>query len=128
MDSPAGITEAEFFEGFEASRPIYEAVGRAVSSIGPAELRVTKSQIAFRRRTAFAWIWIPGRYLHREAAPLVLTFSFPALDPSPRWKQIVEPTPGRYTHHLELHSPADVDGEVSAWLRAAWTAAGPRDA
>jgi hypothetical protein len=39
---------------------------------------------------------------------------------SPRWKEIVEPAPGRFTHHLELHSTADVDDEVQSWLQEAW--------
>ena len=47
----------EFFEGAEASRPLFEAVRAAVESIGTVEMRVAKSQIAFRRRKAFAWAW-----------------------------------------------------------------------
>jgi hypothetical protein len=42
---------------------------------------------------------------------------------SPRWKEIVEPAPGRFTHHLELYDVADVDDEVRGWLRQAWEAA-----
>lgn len=45
-------------------------------------------------------------------------------DPSSRWKEIVEPKPGRFTHHLELNAPTAVDDEVCAWLMAAWSAAG----
>ena len=45
-------------------------------------------------------------------------------DHSPRWKQVVEPAPGRFTHHLELRSVDEVDDEVGGWLREAWEAAG----
>jgi hypothetical protein len=83
-------------------------------------MRVTKSQVAFYRMKAFAWTWIPDRYLHGKHAPLVLTLGFRYRDPSLRWKEIIEPYPGRFTHHLELHSTTDIDAEVCSWLRAAW--------
>ena len=117
------MTVAEFFEGRDESRRLFDALQAAVGAIGPAEVRVTKSQIAFRRRKAFAWAWTPGRYLCRNVAPLVLTLSFPERQRSPRWKEIVEPAPGRFTHHLELHSVDDIDAEVAGWLRQAWQAA-----
>ena len=44
-------------------------------------------------------------------------------DPSPRWKEIVEPAPGRFTHHLELWTAGDMDNEVRDWLQEAWTEA-----
>ena len=113
----------EFFAGQEESRQLFEAVRGAVEAIGPVELRVGKSQVSFRRRTAFAWVWRPGQYLGGKIAPLVLTLSFSGRDPSPRWKEIVEPRPGRFTHHLELHSIAHVDDEVRGWLRDAWVVA-----
>ena len=117
------MTLEEFFAGHEASRPIFEALREAIEELGLAEMRVTKSQVAFYRRKAFAWAWVPDRYLHGKHAPLVLTLGFRYRDPSPRWKEIVEPHPGRFTHHLELHSAAEIDGEVCSWLRAAWEAA-----
>lgn len=96
----------------------------AIEALGQVELRVTKSQIAFRRAKAFAWAWVPAKHLRRSnLAPLVLTLSFAARDGSPRWKEIVEPAPGRFTHHLELRSETEIDGEVRCWLRQAWEAA-----
>jgi hypothetical protein len=85
---------------------------------------VSKSQVSFRRRKAFAWVWMPDQYLRGKSAPLVLALSFSHRDTSPRWKEIVEPRPGRFTHHLELFSVADVDGEVRGWLRDAWAVSG----
>jgi hypothetical protein len=118
------VTLDEFFEGQPESRQLFEAVRCAVSAIGPADLSVTKSQIAFRRRKAFAWVWMPGKYLRGQPAPLVLTFSFRGRDASPRWKEIVEPSPGRFTHHLELYSTDDIDDQVRAWLQDAWMTSG----
>ena len=118
------MTLDEFFEGRGESRQFFEALASAVQAIGAAELCVTKSQIAFRRRKAFAWAWAPGKYLRGKPAPLVLTFSFPHRDASPRWKEIVEPSPGRFTHHLELYSVDDIDDQVRAWLQDAWMTSG----
>ena len=117
------MTLDEFFAGQDSSRQIFEAVRGAIEAIGPTTLRISKSQVSFRRRKAFAVVWMPGQYLRGRVAPLVLTLSFRSRDGSRRWKEIVEPAPGRFTHHLELYSTADIDDEVRGWLQEAWKAA-----
>lgn len=122
------ITDREeidaFLAGHDDAALIYRALEQLLERLGPFETRVTKSQIAFRRRRGFAWVWIPGRYLRSNVAPLVLSLALTGRDASPRWKEVVETSPGRWMHHLELHSPADIDGEVIAWLKTAWQQAG----
>jgi hypothetical protein len=119
------ISLERYFAGRDpVSRELFDVVRSAIESIGPATMRVTRSQVAFRRRRAFAWTWLPGQYLRGDVAPLVLTIALPLRDASARWKEVVEPRPGRFTHHLELRSVADVDGQVLAWLREAWGQAG----
>ena len=114
------MTVDEFFAGHVASRAIFDAVLAAVTAVGPADVRVTRSQVAFRRRTGFAYVWMPDRYLRPGDVPLVLTIGLRRRDDSSRWKSVVEPAPGRFTHHLELRSVAEVDEQVSDWLREAW--------
>jgi hypothetical protein len=114
------LTLDEFFTGQVLSRQLFDVLRGMLEELGPVELRVTKSQIAFRRDKAFAWVWMPGNYLRGQAAPLVLTLSLPSRDASRRWKQIVEPRPGRFTHHLELYALDEIDDEVRLWLQAAW--------
>lgn len=113
-----------FFSNHKPSKALYERIDVFIQSLGEAETRVTKSQIGFRRRRGFAWVWIPEKHLGRPAAPLVLTLAFHHRDPSPRWKEVVEPHPGRFTHHLELFSADQVDDEVCGWIAAAWELAG----
>ena len=116
------MTPDEFFAGQAQSNQLFETVRREVEALGESSMRVSKSQVAFRRRRGFAWVWMPGQYLKRKAAPLVLSLSLPRRDESPRWKEIVEPYPGRFMHHLELYDLAEFDNQVRNWLREAWEA------
>ena len=118
------MTLDEFFTGRDLSRRIFDALCVAIGNIGASELRVTKSQIAFRRRRAFAWARIAGKYLRDDRVPLVLTVALNREDTSKRWKQVVIPPNGRYTHHLELRGPEEIDPEVCMWLLEAWSQAG----
>jgi hypothetical protein len=117
------MTPDEFFADQEVPKQLFERVQQAMEAIGNASIRATKSQIAFRRKRAFAWVWMPGQYLKGKHAPLVLSIALPAREQSPRWKEIVEPSPGHFMHHLELRSIVDIDEAVSGWLRRAWEAA-----
>jgi hypothetical protein len=114
------MTLDEFFQSYEGSRPYFDAVRELIDSIGPMEMRISKSQIAFWRHKAAARVWIPARYLQKNCAPLVLTLCFDQRAESPRWKEIVEPAPGRYVHHLEIWSLDDIDGQVREWLQQAY--------
>ncbi len=115
------LTIDDFFQGKEDSRQLFEAIANLVERLGDATVRVSKSQVAFRRKKNFAIVWIPGQYLkNRPTPPLVLTLSFQKRDPSPRWKEITQISPRRFTHHLELYGKQEVDEEVFWWLQKAW--------
>jgi len=118
------MTLDDYFTSHPDSRSIFDTLRNVIEGIGPCEIRVTKSQISFRRQKAFAWVWIPAKYLHGKTAPLVLTLSLPHRDTSPRWKEVIEPHPGRFTHHLELYNASDIDDQVITWLIDAWTRGG----
>jgi len=114
------MTLDEFFTGHDRSRQLFDALCRAVRGKERYELRVTKSQVAFVRAHPFAWAWVPGRYLKDHHAPLVLSITFDHRDASPRWKQVVETSPGRFMHHLEIRDESEIDPEVHEWMREAW--------
>ena len=116
-------TPESFFEGHPDGLAVFHAVADRVAALGGSEVRVTRSQIAFRRRRGFAWVWRPGQYL-TSTVPAVLSIALPRRVESARVKQVVQPTPHAWMHHLELASPDEVDDEVAGWLREAWTAAG----
>ena len=91
---------------------------------GPTDVRATKSQVALRRRRGFAYLWLPGRYLAKPAADVVLSIALPRRLECGRWKQVVQPSPRTWLHHLEVRAESDLDDEVAGWLREAWQAAG----
>ena len=123
MTTPGG-TFREYLDSHPDSTALLEHLRQAIVAIGPVEEKESKSQLAFRRRRTVASAWAPGQYLGQCAAPLVLTLTFPERDQSPRWKEIVQPRPGAYTHHLELNDPSEIDDQVRGWLQRAYEAAG----
>lgn len=116
-------TPAEFFAGSPDGLRLYEAVAAAVAELGAHEVRVSRSQVSFRRRRGFAYVWRPGRYV-RSDVPAVLSVALPRELASERFKEVAHPTPRVWMHHLELDDVAQVDAEVSRWLAEAYAAAG----
>jgi hypothetical protein len=116
---PQDRSVAAFFRGHRQSRRLFTALHRAVRETGPTSLHVTRSQIAFRHGSAFAWAWMPGKYLRGTVAPLVVSVRLRRRDPSRRWKEVVSRSPGWFMHHLELFDVEDVDEQVRRWLTAA---------
>ncbi len=114
----------QFFDNYPDSRALFDPLFEVVNEIGPVEIKISKSQIAFIHKKTYAWAWIPAKYLRGKTAPLVITISFRRRDSSPRWKEIVEPYPGRFMHHLELRSVDEIDSQVRQWLKQAWENAG----
>ena len=121
---PSAHQEAEaFFADSVLGLEAYRRVQALLDDLGACELRVARTQVGWARRRGFAFLWLPGRWLHRPAAEVVLTISTDHAIDSPRWKEVVEVRRGLFSHHLELHSAADVDDEVAAWLAEAYRAA-----
>ncbi len=117
-------TPEELFGGEPVATTTWAAVHAAVSAFGPVEVRVSRGQVALRRRRGFAYLWAPGTYLRGRGAPVVVSVALGREDPSPRWKEVVRPSRRHWMHHLEVTDPAQVDDEVVAWLREAWERAG----
>ena len=122
MGEPA--TAESFFEGSPLGLELFRTIAQVIVSITGAEpeCRVSKSQIAFRRRRGFAYVWRPGQYV-RSDVPAVLSLALDRKLSSPRFKEIVHPSAGVWMHHLELRDVAEIDDEVTRWLDEAYAAA-----
>ena len=116
-------TPEDFFEGSDRGLVLYRAVVQAMQSFdADVDLRVSRSQIAFRRRRGFAYVWVPGHYV-KSTVPLVLSIAVDRPLNSERFKEVVHPSPTVWMHHLELHETAEIDGEVIGWLQTAYESA-----
>lgn len=111
------VDVGEFFAGHPLGVAAFDRVSSLIHS--PFEVRVSRSQVAFRRRRGFAYLWRPGQYLAKPSADVVLSIALDRTDSSPRWKEVAHPSPLRWMHHLEIHDVAELDDEVAAWLQEA---------
>ena len=114
----------EFLAGRPVASAVHEGVITLLSGIGPFTARATRSQLAYRRRRAFAWLWLPGTWLARPADDVGLTIALGRHDPSARFKEVAHPSARHWVHHLEVRVPTDLDDAVAAWLREAYERAG----
>lgn len=90
----------------------------------PVDVRTTKSQVAFRRRRGFAYLWLPGRYLSNPGTEVVLSIALDRRLGSERFKEVAHPSTRIWQHHLEIHDVSDIDHEVAGWLQEAYERAG----
>lgn len=113
---PEAATPETFFAGHPLGLSVFERVRTALAGVEGVAVRTSKSQVAFRRRRGFAYLWLPGRYLAKPSADVVLSIALGRLDKSPRWKEVAHPVPAHWIHHLEVRSIDDVDAGVAALL------------
>ena len=106
------------FAGHPFALTVVDLVRAIVASIGEATIRATKSQIAFRRRRGFAYLWPP--VFGDRGVEIVLSIALGRHDTSPRFKQVAHPAPRMWMHHMEIHDLAQLDDEVREWLREAF--------
>ena len=123
MRDKAERNPEDLFDRFPQGLAICRAVQEAVSTIGEASTTVTKSQVAFRRRRGFAYVWRPGQYVNSDV-PAVLTIALPHEVMSDRFKEVVHPSANVWMHHLELHEAGELDDQVLGWLAEAYASAG----
>ena len=107
-----------FFDGRPAELALYEALLRRMETEFPeGSVKVQKSQISFCGRHLFAMVSLPRR---KRDSGIIVTLGLSRRLESPRVSASAEPYPGRWTHHVVLTCPGDVEGEVSAFLAEAY--------
>ena len=110
-----------FFDGKPLELGLYQALfARMEAAFPDAAVKVQKSQISFYQRRLFAAASLPIR--RKKTWPercLVVTAGLNRRLDSPRVAAAVEPYPGRWTHHILLTAPEEIDGELMCWLEEA---------
>ena len=115
-------TPQDLFRNSPEGLDLCLAVQDFIIGMVEATARTTISQVAFRRRRAFAWVWNPRQHL-KTAVPLVLSIALPRHLRSARVKEVVHTAPGAWLHHLELHGVSELDDEIAGWIAEAFDAA-----
>ena len=114
--------ELLFFNAHPGLLPLYEALrGKILAAQPDASVRISKTQISFRSRYIFAMVSLPVH--RRKSWPeecLLFSFGLGRRLDSPRVTQAVEPYPNRWTHHVLLPEPGQLDGEWMGWVEEAW--------
>lgn len=102
--------------------PLWEEAGAAILSLGEdIEIRYAKTQVTFRTQNGFAFLSPP--YRRRKGWPaecIILTFGLEHPVDHPRIAVKTEAAPDRWTHHVLLSGPGQVDETVLGWLREAY--------
>lgn len=111
-----------FFSQHMQALPLYERFAQLVlAENGDVRIKVQKTQIAFANRHNFAFIsFLPVRKAKERPDPyIVVTIGLGRRLDSPRVDAAVEPYPNRWTHHILIASPEEIDGELMGWVREA---------
>lgn len=111
-----------FFDRHLDALPIYTRLEEQIlSRVENVHIRVAKTQITFANKYGFAFVsFTPCRRANRRP-PVWLTVSF-GLDHRQQASRIdaaVEPYPGRWTHHVMVGAPEEIDDELLGWIQQA---------
>lgn len=111
-----------YFDQKPQEAALYEALfQRLCGAVPDASVKVQKSQISFYGRHLFAAASIPVR--RKKSWPehcLLVTFGLAFRLDSPRIAVAVEPYPNRWTHHVVIDRPEQLDEELMGWVRDAY--------
>lgn len=118
-DSAAGETDPldAIYAGPKAGlRPIHERFVAGVARFGPFEVAPKKGYVSLRRKKQFAMIG-PG-----TKSRVDIGLNLKGVEPTGRLRAM--PPGGMCSFKVEVTDASDVDGELLAWVRRAYDAAG----
>jgi Domain of unknown function (DUF5655) len=110
--------ESHFTKKDPAVLATYRRVLRAARALGPVTEDAKKTSIHLVRRTAFAGI-------ATRRSSLILTLKSATDIRSPRAEKREQASANRWHVEIRLAAPAQVDRQLTTWLRAAYELAGP---
>lgn len=114
--------ELLFFNEMPDALPIYETFrNRVTEEIPDVRIDIKKTQISFSNKRMFACVsFIKARRAKDRPSPyLVVTFGLVHRAQSPRIDVATEAYPNRWTHHVTVGTPEEIDDELMAWVREA---------
>lgn len=112
-----------FFDAHPDALPLYRAFEELLLDFFPSvNKRVQKTQITFSNRHVFACVSF-ARVKRKAELPegyMVITLGLPVPLDSERIALKTEAYPGRWTHHLVVSKPDELNGELISWIRDAY--------
>ena len=111
-----------FFAGRPEALALYEILeGPILSRIANVKIKIAKTQITFANPKGFAFVsFLPVRRAKRRPPVyLTVTFGLGYRKESSRIDAATEPYPNRWTHHVMISKPEDVDEELLSWIAEA---------
>lgn len=112
----------KFFHDRTLELDLYRVFAAAVRERLPqAVTRIRRSQITFAGRRGFAAVWIPPfKVRGRPEHYIVVSFAADRRIDHPRIVSVAEPYPHRWTHHVLVCGPGDVDDRLLDWVEQAY--------
>ena len=127
MSTPEQAVKA-FFHDRPLELNLYSVFAAAVRERRPQTItRFRRSQITFAGRRGFAAVWIPPfKVRGRPEHYIVVSFAADRRIDHRRIVSVAEPYPHRWTHHVLVSCPEDVDDLLLDWVEQAFRLTNPR--
>ena len=107
-----------FFNDHPRAVAVYAAFDEALEKrFGPQEPRVQKTQITYTNPKVFACVSLPRK---KGEEGVLVSLGLGRRESSQRVAVASEPYPGRWTNHIPVRTPEEVDGELMAWVEEAY--------
>ena len=123
METELDLDLLQVFEKEPGSLELYLTLEQRLREMLPAMRRkVGKTEAAFylRHRFGSASLLAVRRKAQRPSPYLTVSFGLSHPLENPRVDAKTEPYPNRWTHHLLLSGPEEIDAELMGWLREAY--------
>ena len=111
-----------FFGEHMDALPMYERLEEAIlTRIPNVKIKVAKTQITFSNKRGFAFVSFNPCRRAKERPPvwMTVTFGLGYRKESPRIDVATDPYPGRWTHHVMVETPDEIDEELLDWIQEA---------
>ena len=116
------IETISFFGEHRDALPLYEGLEEQIlAQIPDVKIKVSKTQITFANRRGFAFAsFNPVRKAkERPEVWMTVTFGLSYRKESPRIDVATKPYPNRWTHHMLVRTPEEIDDELMGWIQEA---------
>lgn len=107
----AALLDAEaLFRRNPVDLECFHALAAAVAARwSEASLKVHRTQISFCDPRPFCYAWVRARRFY-------VTFGLDMPIENPRINMVVEPYPNRWTHHVAVSEPNQIDDQLLDWI------------